>query len=247
MISVCIATYNGGTFIKKQLNSILPQLGENDEVVIADDGSTDDTLPIIESLNDKRIKIIEGSHRHSPIWNFEKALEAAKGDYIFLSDQDDEWMPNKVKVTLLYLKTADCVVSDNIVIDDEDHIISDSFYKLNGTRNGKFYNLLIKNGYLGCCMAFNRKVLDYSLPFPHNTPMHDIWIGNVAAFHYSVQFIPDKLIKFCRHGDNASTTAAKSKYRTWEKIKFRLNIVKDLLLQTAKQRKDENACLANTK
>ena len=116
MISVCIATYNGGAFIKRQLYSILPQLGENDEVVIADDGSTDDTLPIIESLNDKRIKIIEGPHRHSPIWNFEKALKAAKGDYIFLSDQDDEWMPNKVKVTLPYLKTADCIVSDNIFV-----------------------------------------------------------------------------------------------------------------------------------
>lgn len=247
MISVCIATYNGGAFIKRQLYSILPQLGENDEVVIADDGSTDDTLPIIESLNDKRIKIIEGPHRHSPIWNFERALKAAKGDYIFLSDQDDEWMPNKVKVTLPYLKTADCVVSDNIVIDDEDHIISDSFYKLNGTRNGKFYNLLIKNGYLGCCMAFNRKVLDKSLPFPHHTPMHDIWIGNVAAFHYTVQFIPEKLIKFCRHGDNASTTAAKSEYCAWKKIKFRLNIVKDLILQSVKQRKDENACMASAK
>ena len=241
-----MATYNGEKYIKEQIESILANLEINDELIISDDGSNDNTINIIKSYKDNRIILLNGP-RKGVKQNFANAISHATGKYIFLSDQDDEWMPNKVKVTLPYLKTADCIVSDNIVIDDEDHIISDSFYKLNGTRNGKFYNLLIKNGYLGCCMAFNRKVLDKSLPFPHNTPMHDIWIGNVAAFHYTVQFIPEKLIKFCRHGDNASTTAAKSEYCAWEKIKFRLNIVKDLILQTVKQRKDENACMANAK
>lgn len=229
MISVCIATYNGSKYIKRQLESILSQLGTNDEIVIADDGSNDNTLSIISDFDDRRIKVIDGAHRHSPVWNFEKALSAAKGDYIFLSDQDDEWMPDKLKTMLHYLADNACVVSDNIVVDDDNQIIADSFYKHNGTRQGKYFNLLIKNGYLGCCMAFNRSVLETSLPFPQNTPMHDIWIGNVAAFHYNVKFISEKLIKFCRHGDNASTTAAKSKYNTWEKIKFRFDIIKDLL------------------
>ena len=57
MISVCIATYNGALYIKEQLNSILPQLSDNDEIIISDDHSTDDTLQIIRSINDKRIKI----------------------------------------------------------------------------------------------------------------------------------------------------------------------------------------------
>ena len=116
MISVCIATYNGSRFIDRQLRSILCQLGPDDEVVVSDDGSADDTLSIIRQFGDSRIRIIDGPHRHSPIWNFEKAMQAAKGDYIFLSDQDDEWLPSKVKVSMTYLQEYDCIVSDNRVV-----------------------------------------------------------------------------------------------------------------------------------
>lgn len=229
MISVCIATFNGEDYIKRQLSSILPQLSADDEVVIADDGSTDKTLDIIRSFEDARIRIIDGAKRHSPIWNFEKALSQASGDYIYLSDQDDEWLPNKIEVTQHYLQYYDCIVSDNICVKRDGTVISQSFYKLNRTKGGKLYNLLVKNGYLGCCMAFKRNILDASLPFPPNIPMHDIWIGNVAAFKYSVKFIPEKLIRFCRHGDNASTTATKSEYRVWNRFIFRWNVLSDLL------------------
>lgn len=230
MISVCIASYNGEKYIKRQVVSILNQLDQNDEVIIADDGSQDNTIHIIKELKDKRIRIIDGAHRHSPIWNFEKALSASKGDYIYLSDQDDEWMPNKIKIMQHYFQTYDCVISDNITLDGNHKIISSSFFKLNNTKGGKYYNLLIKNGYLGCCMAFNRKVLNASLPFPSNIPMHDIWIGNVAAFHFRLKFIPDKLIYFYRHGDNVSSTAGKSRSSIWKKISYRWNIIKGLLL-----------------
>ena len=222
MISVCIATYNGQRFIARQLNSILSQLGADDEVVVADDGSTDDTLSVIRQLGDARIRIVEGAHRHSPIWNFEQSLKAAKGDYIFLSDQDDEWMPEKVEVTMRYLQQYDCVVSDNTVV-------APSFYAVNGTKSGRLYNLLVKNGYLGCCMAFRRNVLEASLPFPADIPMHDIWIGNVAAFRYTVCFIPEKLMTYNRHGDNASSASSPSAYSTIEKLRFRWVVVRDLM------------------
>ena len=116
MISVCIATYNGERFIERQIISILNQLGSEDEIVIADDGSTDNTLAILKRLNDSRLRVVEGAHRHSPIWNFERALEQAKGEYIFLADQDDVWMPEKVAVTMNYLQKYDCVVSDNMTL-----------------------------------------------------------------------------------------------------------------------------------
>lgn len=91
MISVCIATYNGEKFIKQQLTSILEQLAPADEIIVSDDNSKDNTRNIIEELNDGRIKIIDGPGMSSPTKNFEQALKHAKGDYIFLADQDDVW------------------------------------------------------------------------------------------------------------------------------------------------------------
>ncbi|WP_368160253.1 glycosyltransferase, partial [Bacteroides cellulosilyticus] len=58
MISVCIATHNGEKYIKKQLESILSQLSFSDEIVISDDGSTDQTIKLIQSFEDKRIKVL---------------------------------------------------------------------------------------------------------------------------------------------------------------------------------------------
>ena len=87
-ISVCIAAYNGGRFIWEQVMSILPQLGEDDEIIVSDDGSIDDTINILNSFHDKRIKIFINEGRHGVVPNFENALKHSSGDYIFFSDQD---------------------------------------------------------------------------------------------------------------------------------------------------------------
>lgn len=229
MISVCIATYNGGKYIREQISSILPQLDTDDEIIVSDDGSNDNTISIIKDLKDRRINIIDGAHRKSPIWNFEKAIQNAKGDYIFLADQDDVWQEDKVKISLEYLKKYDCIISDAIVVDADLNTTNDSFFALNNTKDGKIYNLLVKNGYLGCCMAFNRKVLESSLPFPDKTPMHDIWIGNVACFKHTVKFIPEKLILFRRHNNNSSSTARKSYYSIYNRIMFRWVVIRGLI------------------
>lgn len=228
MISVCLATYNGEKYIHRQVVSILNQLGSDDELIISDDGSSDYTISILNSMKDSRIKIFINS-RHGVNGNFENALNHANGDYIFLSDQDDVWMPDKVKTCMEYLHIYSCVISDCSVEDTYGNVIYDSFYKANGTRKGKMYNLFVKNGYLGCCMAFRKEVLVKALPFPANIPMHDIWIGNVASFRYNTIFIPQKLIKYCRHGDNASSAAEVSRYSLMEKLNFRWQILKNLL------------------
>jgi glycosyltransferase involved in cell wall biosynthesis len=241
MISVCIATYNGEKSIEKQIRSILKQLSPEDELIISDDGSTDYTISIINNLKDNRIKIYDGAHRHSPIWNFENALKHAKGEYIFLSDQDDEWMDNKIKVCMNYLKDHCCIVSDNITVNQQQQVITESFYSINHTNSNKIYNLLIKNGYLGCCMAFHRQILEKAIPFPQNIPMHDIWLGNVAAFYYDVKFIPEKLIHYYRHDRNASPTAGKSCYNMLMRLKFRLNVIKGLVHILSKKQYGTNA------
>ena len=228
MISVCLASYNGARFIEEQVRSVLSQLGPADELVVSDDGSTDATLPLLRAMGDARIRIIEGPHRRSPIWNFEHALRQARGEYIFLCDQDDLWEPDKVAVAMRCLEHCDCVVSDCSVIDAEGRELEPSFFALNATRPGRLYNLLVKNGYLGCCMAFRRCVLTAALPFPADTPMHDIWIGNVAAFRYRLTFIPDRLMRYRRHGDNASSASDASRYGFWARVRFRWVVVRAL-------------------
>ena len=128
MISVCIATYNGEKYIKEQLLSILPQLGKKDEVIISDDHSTDNTLDIVKGLNDNRIKIVMNNREKGYTSNFENALSYAIGDYIFLSDQDDIWMSNKVDYCIAELKEYDLVVSDAILINSKGEKIDDSFF-----------------------------------------------------------------------------------------------------------------------
>jgi len=78
-------------------------------------------------------------------------------------------------------------------------------------------------------MAFNRSVLKKSIPFPKNIPMHDIWIGNVAAFNFKIGFLPEKLIYYRRHGLNSSTASEPSKASLFQQIKFRTSIIEGLM------------------
>lgn len=137
MITVCMATYNGEKYIEEQLESVLMQLHSNDEVIISDDGSGDSTVDLIRTFNDPRIRLLVGNNFFSPTQNFENALKYAKGDYIFLCDQDDVWLPDKVESMLQYLLQYDLVVSDCKVVDAELNVISQSF--LWGVRQEKVF------------------------------------------------------------------------------------------------------------
>lgn len=230
MISVCIATYNGADVILTQLQSILPQLSSGDEVIISDDGSKDDTVQKIQSIGDARIRIVQGPCKGSPIPNFENALNEAKGDYIFLSDQDDKWLPGKVDAVMQKLQSGyACVLTDCSVTDENLHVTHPSFFALNGTREGKYYNLLVKNGYVGGCMAMTRELVNRCLPFSQDLPMHDMWIGNVAAFYYKVAFLHQPYSYFRRTGNNASTSGGRSNNSFLKKLKIRWKIIKEIL------------------
>lgn len=229
MISVCIATYNGARYIGEQLASILKQLSAEDEVVVSDDGSTDGTIDIVRSLNDRRIRIVDGPRRHSPTLNFEWALRNAKGEYVFLADQDDVWLEGKVRRCVEELQKCDCVVSDARVTDSCLNTTSESLFQLMHVRRGRLSNLLWRNGYTGCCMAFKREVLSKALPFPTDIPMHDIWIGNVAAFCGRLRFIDDRLLLFRRHDATASCNGKGSNYSLWQKLSFRLHTLKNIV------------------
>ena len=222
MISVCIATYNGEKFIKDQLLSILEQIGPNDEIIISDDLSKDKTIEIIENLKDGRIKIFFNVEKGYTS-NFENALKQASGDFIFMSDQDDFWNPNKVEVCLKELKIYDLVVSDCKLIDGTNEIISDSYFELRNVKKSSWGNL-IKFSYLGCCLAFRSEILKKALPFPSNRQFctHDNWLFLVGSFLFKHKVLDDKLIYYRRHDGNVSSGGLISATSGWFKIKYRI-------------------------
>ena len=220
-ISVALAAYKGERYIAEQLNSILCQLGENDEIIVSDDFPTGKTREAVAEIHDKRIRYIEGLGK-GVVRNFENALNACTGDVIFLSDQDDVWMPDKVQKVLAEIRNgADLVLHDAAVTDGSLNITDPSFFAVHGS-NASFAKNLIRNSFVGCCMAFTRKVMADSLPFPNELPMHDWWIALAAMKKgYKTVLLPESLIKWRRHGENVTG----GKTSTVQKIKWRLKML----------------------
>lgn len=229
-ISVCMATYNGETYIKPQLLSILSQLKSYDEIIISDDHSNDNTLSVIMGINDNRIKVVENKRDKGYVSNFENALSYAKGDIVFLSDQDDIWHIDKVSICLHYLQNNDFVVSDAIIIDKNGELLAESFYRLRSSNKSYLGNML-KFSCLGCCMAFKRSVLLKALPFPSNHKMctHDNWIFLVSATFFKYKILDEKLIYYRRHDKNVSLGGLKTTTTWLFKIKYRIYLLIHLL------------------
>lgn len=238
MISVCMATYNGEKYIKEQIDSILMQLSDNDELIISDDGSSDETVSIILDINDKRIKLLQNTSAKENLSNiqivtrnFENALRHAQGDFIFMSDQDDVWLPQKVAMMLDVLKDVDYVVSDCYIVDEKLNIVHNSrFYEGGGLTKNKWKALISPTPYQGSCAAFRRTVLEKALPFPRGIQSHDRWIGYVASFFFTYVILDQPLIYYRRHSNVVSTAAlSNSREATLNKVKVRIKYIVELI------------------
>lgn len=197
-ISVCLATYNGEKYVEEQLDSILREIGPGDEIIISDDNSTDNTIEIIKRINDSRIRIIYNKGRKGYTPNFENALKHVQGDLIFISDQDDIWLPGKCKDVSNYLLYNDLVVTNSKVTDENLNVINESFFSFYNSGTGILKNTIC-NTYYGSCMAFNRKILKFALPFPKNKEIgFDLWIGMVAEVVGKVVFIQKPYLLYRR-------------------------------------------------
>lgn len=234
-ISVCMATYNGEKFVEKQLKSILEQSKLVDEIVISDDNSSDKTIEIIEKIKRKTkipIKILINK-RKGVISNFENALNSCRGKYIFLADQDDIWLKNKVETVYKKLIKYDLVVHNARIIDSEDILLNiPEYFKIRNSKKGLLKNLY-KNSYIGCCMAFNRKILEKALPFPLSIPMHDSWIGLIAEIYGKVYFNKEVLFYYRRHESNV-TELNNSKNSRLKQFQMRCSLIKNLIKRIIK-------------
>lgn len=206
-ISVCLAAFNGEAWLPKQISSILPQLQPADELLIVDDASIDSTCSIVTKFNDQRIKLIRNVVNIGVDRTFEKAISAAHGDIIFLSDQDDVWYLNKVsRILRLFnnLPQTTLILSDADVIGKNDESRGYTYFQNRGKfKRGVLANLL-QSKFLGCAMAFRANMRQYFLPFPRKIPGHDMWIGLINECYGRTEFIDEPLIAYRRHGNNAS-------------------------------------------
>jgi glycosyltransferase involved in cell wall biosynthesis len=224
-----MATKNGAQYIREQIDSILPQLSSEDELIIADDCSNDNTAEIIQSYADERIKLHYNTNKKGVTKNFETGLMLCSGEYIFLADQDDVWSPKKIETMVGHLQLHDLVICDCSVGDHALELKYKSFFDLNNSRKGLIRNIL-RNSYMGCCMAFRRNVLFRALPFPHDVPVHDMWIGLISEIYFHVHFLPQSLVQHRRHSNNASSTATRSFNSVHNKVYLRYCIIKNLIL-----------------
>lgn len=232
-ISVCMATYNGDRFIRQQLTSILPQMSNDDELVLVDDASMDATVSVAEGFADRRIRILKQAHNRGVIKTFERALQEARGDILFLSDQDDVWRLDKIsKVKGMFSAHPDLslVLSDSSIVDGDGRIISETRFQSGRFHPGAMQNF-VRNRYLGCAMAFRRSLLDYCLPFPADIPMHDMWIGIVNQFVGKTGFIDEPLMSYRRHENN---TSPQTHAPLGQMIRWRWALAKNLALLWAR-------------
>ena len=226
LVSVVMAACNGEKYLPEQLDSILSQIGEDDEVVVSVDPSQDRTFEILfeYAAKDARIRVLEGPGE-GVIRNVEHALQSSSGRLIFLADQDDVWMPDKVEKVCRTLEHNTLVLHDAQIVDENLDEISPSFMSWRRSRKGMLANIR-KNSYIGCCMAFRRELLEYILPFPEKLPMHDQWIGLLAEKHGSARLLRVPLIRYRRHGANATK---QTHANAAQMLKWRAEITREVL------------------
>ncbi len=214
-ISIALCTYNGAKFLPAQLESFLAQTRLPDELIVCDDCSTDETPLIIKDfarcapftvtfrVNEKNL----GSTK-----NFERVISLCGGDLIFLSDQDDVWLPKKIaRIEAEFVKNSQVglVFSDAEIVDENLQTVNCNLWQFTfseerreNARNGNFFDVLLRqNVVTGATMAFRSGYRKSFMPIPDRIPnlIHDAWISLLIASEAKVVFVEEQLIKYRQH------------------------------------------------
>ena len=207
--SVALCTFNGEKYLRKQLDSILEQTVAVDEIVVCDDLSTDATLSILNQYKEtfpNIFKIHANEKNLRSVKNFEKAISLCENEIVFLCDQDDMWIPEKVEVILNQFKISPelQVIATNafIINDDEDMLNVSTIYDIPSKTTKEMKKILFfhQNFCTGATMAVRKYFADDLMPFPpENLFHHDEWIALKASLKNQLLFLNDRLIKYRIH------------------------------------------------
>ncbi|MDD3362868.1 MAG: glycosyltransferase family 2 protein [Hespellia sp.] len=217
-VAIMMATYNGANFIREQLDSIVEQTYANWKLFVRDDGSTDETMSILEEYQQKsggKIVILKelpgggsANANFAVIWKWVKENEDFS--YYMFCDQDDYWLEDKVKNSLDIMKMNEdvnkpfLIHTDLKVVDDNLNVICDSFAKYrNLNMNIQDLNhLLIQNNITGCTMLWNRTLNDMLYLDNKSVAMHDWWMSTVTSMFGTIIYIPTATILYRQHLEN---------------------------------------------
>lgn len=213
VVSIALATFNGANYIKEQLDSFASQIRIPDELVICDDGSTDDTIDIVLEFRNSApfaVRLIQNEQNLGHVQNFSKAISHCIGDIIFLSDQDDKWFPEKIEnVVTAMQETPKCwvAVHDGEIADEE------------LTPSGQTKMLQLRRGYgsadtisTGALSALRRGLLEYALPIPAGSTAHDTWLHQLASQLPGRRIVLEESLQYIRrHNTNTSSWIVNNK------------------------------------
>ena len=215
-ISVALCTYNGSAHLPTQWQSVLNQEVLPNEVIISDDKSTDGTQDLLDQLTANvpfRVHILKNKARLGYNKNFEQALAACTGDLIFICDQDDYWMPEKIRVMTQYMTehpTAQLAFCNAWVTDENlkgrqkhvwDVVRFDEKTQVRW-QSGEMLDILLDgNRVMGCATVVRRSFLSILLPIPERVPgyIYDGWLALVGATLNAVHFINESLQLYRTH------------------------------------------------
>lgn len=217
LVTVLMATYNGAMHINEQIDSVLSQTYKNIELVIADDGSSDDTVEIIRSYaqGHANVKVHFNHERLGFLKNFEQLLQNAQGQYFALADQDDIWESNKIKILMTAMiakekefpDTSVMVHSDLKMIDEKGALLFPSYARYRNYHYSKAKDIptmISKGGVMGNTILINEKLRNLVLPFDPHVVHHDYWIAVINELFGHRVSLGETLVSYRIHKYNAS-------------------------------------------
>ena len=216
-----MATYNGESFLRDQLDSIYTQTTLPHEVIVIDDCSDDNTVQILNEYHELMgLKYYINKKNVGINQSFEIAIRKCSGDYVMICDQDDIWLPEKVKISLQKMVEIESdnlpslITSSHIDIDEEGKILS-SMRVIKDSEN--IASALLRNSMQGCTLMLNKSLASNILPLPREEGvMYDAYIG-ITAFMIGKKFDIMKPLMYYRHHGN-NVVAGKHTRSLWGKI-----------------------------
>lgn len=215
MIAILLSTFNGGLYLREQLDSLFRQTYKDWVLYVRDDGSTDNTIDILNSFQKKHDNIImlaKDTVNMGPAKSFLHLLENVEADYYMFCDQDDVWLPEKIEKTMFILKNleiehpgrAALVFSDLSLVDKDLRPLHPSMWEFNA------YNKILEPRFLccmnyvtGCTVAVNNLAKLSATKFKHVDLMHDALLALVVARFGVIKPIRESLILYRQHEKNA--------------------------------------------